>query len=386
MEISDLEEERESPTEKTALETPVIIPQYMKNVPVKKINHPTERSIVPTVIISTAFVVGGLAFGLPVVIVLTVAVAFVGVVRIAVTVCCASRMGYGFTGCSGLLSATDAFWLHDSHFNCYVAHCLFFVERGLDIRTAREILQSRVIDKTTENGEKAFARFTQKVVSASAGYCWVDDSEFDIEKHVFEEARRIRTRHQLRDLISSLMSHPLAPNKPLWEVRMVTNYGYARDTVLIVRVHHALSDGITFIKILSNFLADHPQMLRLKPRIGGTTFPLNVFRAAVVAPLTLITWLCTPRDYNPISHRQPISGKRTVGWSSGIRFATVDRIRQVTHCSVNDVLMAAARGAIRDYFKQHCGVHSPPDVTVSKLLALFNRFLKNMLHSYLKPS
>ncbi|XP_055938698.1 uncharacterized protein LOC129968629 isoform X1 [Argiope bruennichi] len=365
MEVSEGEEERESPTERTALETPVIVPQYMKNVPVKKIRHPTERSIVPTVILSTAFVVGGLAFGLPVVATLTVAVVFVGMVRIAVAFCCASRMGYGFAGCTGLLSATDAFWLHDSHFNCYVAHCLFFVERGLDVRTTREILQSRVIDKTTENGERAFARFTQKVVSASAGYCWVDDSEFDIEKHVFEEARKVRTRHQLRDLISSLMSHPLAPNKPLWEVRMIKNYGYARDTILIVRVHHALGDGITFVKILSNFLADHPQMLRLKPRIGGTTFPLNVFRAAVVAPLTLLTWLCARRDYNPISHRQPLSGKRSVGWSSGIRFAAVDRIRQVTHCSVNDILMAAARGAIRDYFRQHCGVHSPPDVTVN---------------------
>lgn len=364
VEMSDPEEERESPTEQTALESPpVAVPQYMRSVPVQRLRHPTERSLVPTVILSTAFVVGGLAFGLPVVAVLTVAVVFVGVVRIAVATCCASRTGYGF---AGLLSASDSFWLHDSHFNRYVAHCLFFVERGLDVRTAREILQSRVIDRTTESGERAFARFTQKVVSASAGYCWVDDSDFDIEKHVFEEARRVRTRHQLRDLVSSLMSHPLAPNRPLWEVRLVTNYGCARDTVLIVRVHHALSDGVAFVKILSNFLADHPQMLRLKPRAGGTAFPLNVFRAAVVAPLTLATWLCTPRDYNPLSHRQPVSGKRTVGWSSsGIRFSAVDRIRQVTHCSVNDVLMAAARGAIRDYFKQHCGVHSPPDVTVS---------------------
>lgn len=375
MDVSDVEDERESPTEQTALESPVVVPHYMKNVPVKKIHHSTEKSIVPTVIISTVFVVGGLAFGLPIVATVTVAVIFVGMARMAVAFCCA-----GIAGCTGLLSATDAFWLHDSHFNRYVAHCLFFVERGLDVRTTREILQSRVIDKTTENGERAFARFTQKVVSASAGYCWVDDSEFDIEKHVFEEARRVRTRHQLRDLISSLMSNPLAPNKPLWEVRMVRNYGYARDTVLIVRVHHALSDGVTLVKILSNFLADHPQMLRLKPRIGGTTFPLNVFRAAVVAPLTLLTWLCARRDYNPVSHRQPLSGKRTVGWSSsGIRFATVDRIRQVTHCSVNDVLMAAARGAIRDYFKQHCGLHSPPDVTVRTELLGNNRPLSRLL-------
>ncbi|KAG8181604.1 hypothetical protein JTE90_017724 [Oedothorax gibbosus] len=372
MDVNDIEEEeRESPTEQTALEKPVGVPHYMKNVPVKKIHHPMEKSIVPTVIVSTVFVVGGLAFGLPIVVVVTVAVMFVGLVRLFIAFCCASRLGHGFAGCTGFMSATDAFWLHDSNFNRYVAHCLFFVERGLDVRMTREIIMSRVIEKTTDDGAWAFARFTQKVVSASSGYFWVDDAEFDIEKHVFEEAKRVRTRQQLRDLVSSLMSNPLAPNKPLWEVRMIKDYGRARDTVLIVRVHHALGDGVTLVKILGNFLADNPQMLRLKPRIGGTTFPLNVFRAAVVAPLTLLTWLCTRRDYNPVSHRQPLSGKRTVGWSSsGIRYAMVDRIRQVTHCSVNDVLMAAARGAIRDYFKQHCGLHSPPDVTVNVPLDL----------------
>ncbi|XP_054706673.1 uncharacterized protein LOC129216483 [Uloborus diversus] len=369
MEVSDAEEERDSPTERTALEAPVVVPQYLKSAPVKKIRHPTDRRIVPVVLISTCFAVGGLAFGLPVVAILTVAVVVASVLRVAIASCCASRLGYGLPGCSRYLSASDAFWLHD--LNAYVAHCLFFVERGLDVRTTRQILQSRVLDKTTENGERAFARFTQKVVSVSAGYCWVDDTDFDIEQHVFEEARRVRTRHQLRNLISQLMSHaPLAPNRPLWEVRMVRDYGMARDTVLIVRVHHALSDGVALVKVLGNFLADHPQMLRLKPRHGGLNFPLNVFRAAAVAPLSLLGWLLfRRRDYNPVSHRQPFTSRRTVGWSAGIRAATVDRIRQVARCSVNDVLLAAARGALRDYFK-HCGVRCPPDVTVNLPLDL----------------
>lgn len=363
--LSEGEDERESPTEQTALERPVSVPKYLRSVPVKRLTHPTDRSVVTTVIISTAFVVGGFAIGLPVVAAVTVVVLFAAAIRMAIAGCCTCKSRLRCVGCTSLLSAADAFWLHDSQFNRYVAHCLFFVERGLDVRTTREILQSRVIDKTTETGERAFARFTQKVVSLSSGYCWVEDSEFDIEKHVFEEARRVRNRHQLRDLIASLMSHPLAPNRPLWEVRILKNFGYARDTVLIVRIHHALSDGISLVKILGNFLADHPQMLRLKPRIGGTTFPLNLFRAAVVGPLTLLTWLCSRRDYNPLNHRQPLSGKRSVGWSTAIRFATVDRIKQVTHCSTNDVLMAAARGAIREYFQKQCGVHLPPDVRVN---------------------
>ncbi|GIY88634.1 diacylglycerol O-acyltransferase [Caerostris extrusa] len=313
MEMSDIEDERESPTEQTALETPVIVPQYMKNVPVKKIRHPTERSIVPTVILSTAFVVGGLAFGLPVVVTLTVAVVFVGMVRIAVAFCCASRMGYGFAGCTGLLSATDAFWLHDSHFNCYVAHCLFFVERGLDVRTTREILQSRVIEKTTENGERAFARFTQKVVSASAGYCWVDDSEFDIEKHVFEEAKASEDTPPIE------RPH-IVPHEPPSGSQQ-TFMGSEDGEELWVCQRYCANCSRPPCSGRWHNLCEDPQQLPGGPSSDVEVeashwwhhLPLNVFRAAVVAPLTLLTWLCARRDYNPISHRQPCPVRETSG-------------------------------------------------------------------------
>ncbi|XP_076350395.1 putative diacylglycerol O-acyltransferase tgs1 isoform X2 [Tachypleus tridentatus] len=357
------------------------MPRYMQSVPIQPIIHPVDRNILWSFLLSVIFVVIAIITGIPFVMFLTLLIPLVLFIRHACAKYCYCRSG-NRGGCGNkklhFLSAVDAFWLHDSDFNRFVSHCIFFVERGMNAEKLRELVLTRVISKQYSMG-LAFPRFTQKISPVSTGYCWVEDENFALKNHIFEEHKRIGSKRELEDHLTFLMGQPMSQDRPLWEIRVVPNFGKARDTVFLFRVHLAVSDGISFVKILGNCLADSRHNLRLKPRYGGTTFPFNIFRALMVGPLTFLTWLLYfRRDCNLLQHSQRLSGERVVSWSRNIRFSKIQRIKQITRSSINDVLLSAVTGSLRAYFQQN-GVEHPPDVTMNIPVDL--RFETTMVES-----
>ncbi|MCW3039929.1 MAG: wax ester/triacylglycerol synthase family O-acyltransferase, partial [Solirubrobacterales bacterium] len=78
---------------------------------------------------------------------------------------------------------------------------------------------------------------------------WVDDPGFDIAQHVHElTLARPGGPAELRALAGTLLSRPLAPGKPLWQIYLVRGVepdGFA----LVGQAHHALVDGIAAIEV-----------------------------------------------------------------------------------------------------------------------------------------
>ncbi|GIX69060.1 diacylglycerol O-acyltransferase [Caerostris extrusa] len=238
----------------------------------------------------------------------------------------------------------ESFWLHDSSFNHYIAQSLFFVDRELSCSKLRELVQKRILNKLDEENFRAFPRFVQKIVPVCSGYFWVEDDDFLLGNHIYEEKREIRSKEDLQEIVNELMCQPLSRSRPLWEIRVIKNFGKNKDTVLLIRIHQAVCDAITLILILSNFLADNQQILKLRTRFGSATFFLNLFRCLFVAPLTFLGWLVfKKRDYNFFNRRHTPQSK-VVAWSNSINFNKVLRIKQVMRCSVNDVFVSAAAG------------------------------------------
>ncbi|HEY8372194.1 MAG TPA: wax ester/triacylglycerol synthase family O-acyltransferase [Pseudonocardiaceae bacterium] len=91
-------------------------------------------------------------------------------------------------------------------------------------------------------------RYRQKVVQVPgrlARPVWVDDPDFDVTYHVRRSALpRPGRPEQLHELVARLMSRPLDPARPLWELYLVE--GLARNRVAIVtKTHQAVVDGVT---------------------------------------------------------------------------------------------------------------------------------------------
>jgi diacylglycerol O-acyltransferase / wax synthase len=104
---------------------------------------------------------------------------------------------------------------------------------------------------------------------------WIDDDDFDPEYHVRRSALpQPGDERELGILVSRLHSHPIDFKRPPWEVHFIEGLEGGR-MALYFKVHHALVDGYTGIKLLSAGLSasasdrSKPMFFALPPKVRG---------------------------------------------------------------------------------------------------------------------
>lgn len=105
---------------------------------------------------------------------------------------------------------------------------------------------------------KAERPFNQRLRQRAGVWFWDEDKDFDIEAHVHHlalpEPGRIR---ELLALVSKLHSSLLDRTKPLWELYLIEGVEGGRIGVYS-KVHHALVDGVTSMRLLHKSTTDNP--------------------------------------------------------------------------------------------------------------------------------
>jgi diacylglycerol O-acyltransferase / wax synthase len=94
---------------------------------------------------------------------------------------------------------------------------------------------------------------------------WVDDGTFDVEYHVRELALPAPGDcRQLADQVASIISRPLDPSHPPWELYVI--HGLEDGGVaLLTNVHHAAVDGMSGTELLSVLLDLSPEGREIEP-------------------------------------------------------------------------------------------------------------------------
>lgn len=209
---------------------------------------------------------------------------------------------------------------------------------------------------------------------------WVTDDAVDLDYHVRRSALPSPgDERELGILVSRLHSIPIDFHRPPWEVHFIEGLEGGRFAMYF-KIHHALVDGYTSMKLLARSLSadpherDAPMFFAQPPRARAPRDPIvtepvptldavlgiardqvgatreagraimNVFRAARAGDRDLVSPLGAPRT---ILNRR-ISRNR--------RFATqqypMARMRELAKASggtVNDVALAVCGGALRRY-------------------------------------
>lgn len=100
---------------------------------------------------------------------------------------------------------------------------------------------------------------------------WVEDDKFDVEYHIRRSALPSPgDERELGILVSRLHSHSIDFHRPPWEVHFIEGLEGGRFAMYF-KVHHALVDGYTGIRLLSRSLSedakdhDKPMFFALKP-------------------------------------------------------------------------------------------------------------------------
>jgi diacylglycerol O-acyltransferase / wax synthase len=227
-------------------------------------------------------------------------------------------------------------------------------------------------------------RYRQRLAPDALGLnapLWVDAEDFDPAEHIFRSAA-----DRLEDLADAVLSEPLHRDRPLWEFWIADRLRDGRIG-LVGKAHHCMVDGIAAVELGSLLLdpepiasppaeddgdwlpAPAPHALELiargawdrtREQLGLLSRPLELARDPLKlarAPLALSSaGLRTARALSgavlPIAPRSPLNEPG----SPDRHLATVRRplddlraIRRAHDVTVNDVLLAAAAGALRRY-------------------------------------
>lgn len=95
---------------------------------------------------------------------------------------------------------------------------------------------------------------------------WVDDPDFDIDEHVLRRScPSPGSEAELDALVGRIMATELPPDRPLWELSVVEGLADGR-TALILKIHHALADGVSGAAIFAGLFDISPEVRAPRPR------------------------------------------------------------------------------------------------------------------------
>ncbi|MGO9458237.1 MAG: WS/DGAT/MGAT family O-acyltransferase [Acidimicrobiales bacterium] len=95
---------------------------------------------------------------------------------------------------------------------------------------------------------------------------WADDPEFELDDHLRRASLPAPGgQAELEDLVADVMSRPLDPDRPLWEMVVIEGLAGGRSA-LVAKLHHAILDGVSGASLLGAFLD-------LGPRARPIPFP-----------------------------------------------------------------------------------------------------------------
>ena len=211
---------------------------------------------------------------------------------------------------------------------------------------------------------------------------WEYDPDFDIRRHIFHvRLPAPGGETELEELASRLLSQVLDRGKPLWEIHVVDGLQDGRGA-LIVRIHHALADGVAGAALLRIMLDPTPEVSHpisqqrtrsaVPPRVehtlgeqigGAIQSALENVVAAEAGLLSLAEGLLSdggksalqdlaallPELLQPperFPFNKPCSGERKFCWTE-VDFSQVQAIRAALGGKVNDCVLSVVVRADR---------------------------------------
>ncbi len=282
------------------------------------------------------------------------------------------------------MSGVDTAWLrmeHPSNLMMIVGVMIF--KKKVDLK---------VLTTTVEQRFLPFKRFKQKAIQDPTGAWWETDRKFDVTNHVkraklaLAKGNKPPGKLELEDFVSAMASTSLDFNKPLWQFQLID---YKGGSAIVSRIHHCYADGVALINVMMSLSGKTEAESLIKPKKDAPRPPgemdfwksvtkpvANVWASAfkltrgiVEQGLEIVKDPTSMREFaskgielaeelRKIALMTPDSKTRfkgnlgrtkRVAWAEPLSLAEVKVIGKALGCSINDVLLATAAGALRDY-------------------------------------
>jgi WS/DGAT/MGAT family acyltransferase len=263
------------------------------------------------------------------------------------------------------ISGVDTAWLRmDKPTNLMMIVGVMMLEGKLARAALKRAIETRFL---------AFRRFASRAVQDAAGAWWESDDALELDRHV----QRVTLpapggKAELENLVSELASTPLDPRRPLWQFHLVENY--RGGTAVVVRIHHCYADGIALVQVMLSLTHDTAAgslVAEAEPVEPDVRAEVD-FWAQIMKPvasaiegaklLGVQGVLGKGKDFAAEAARLALMGRdastrfkgelgtrKRVAWADPLPLDEVKVVGQALGCSINDVLLSMAAGALRDY-------------------------------------
>jgi WS/DGAT/MGAT family acyltransferase len=204
-----------------------------------------------------------------------------------------------------------------------------------------------------------YPRFTQKVVRLRGRPHWVEDDQFDINRHVELERMEHDVPHTgLHEHLTRLAHLPLERDRPMWHMTVLdrVNGGHA----IVFRVHHCITDGLGLVHVL-NHLTDDNGLHGKTPSPVGHPHRAVAHNKVCSAVVRGLSWLKIAAHVArlsilwPDAHSQfkaPMTGTKQLVWLPPLEMERVRAMSKRMGVTLNDVWVAAVSGALRTYLSE----------------------------------
>jgi diacylglycerol O-acyltransferase / wax synthase len=277
-------------------------------------------------------------------------------------------------GCSERIAPVDTWWLRmDRPHNLMTIVTVWILEGPV----ALDRLENQLFER-----HLTYRRYRQKVEFARGGPYWRDDPHLDIAHHI----KRVRLpgrggKEALERFVGDLASEPFDFNHPLWTIHIVEKY--EGGAVVVLRWHHAMADGAALVGV-TQALVDGPVGARRAAPPDEDEGWLQSLMAPVVAAISAGTQASTStlgaalglarnplRAVDYLRHGAGVAGElgyllsmmsdsatrfkgkptgsKRVAWCEPLKLPEVKAVSRALGCSINDVLLSCAAGAMRRY-------------------------------------
>lgn len=232
----------------------------------------------------------------------------------------------------------DAAWLGmERPTNLMVVTAVLMLDGAPDPAILRALVRERVVDR-----HPSFRRIPRRTHRIWPRTVWDDDPAHDLAHHLHSTVLAGPVATHLDGFVSDLMSRPLDLRRPPWLMHLVS--GSDGNAALVVRVHHCVGDGAALVQVLLSLTAgeaDPPCPSSTGQRRPATVRMVgSILRALVRVPLLANE----PRT--PL--RGPLTTRKVVARGAGTDLDPVRARARQQRCTVNDVVLAAVAGGLRE--------------------------------------
>ena len=287
------------------------------------------------------------------------------------------------------MSRVDTAWLRmDNDVNLMMIVGVWLLTPAITLAALRERIETRLLK---------YERFRHKAVADAMGASWVEDTDFDITRHVVLEKlpkQRGRSERQALQLrCGELTVTPLDHERPLWQFHLVERY--EGGSAVIVRIHHCIGDGIALTSVVNSITdggVDPPPRRHkeeadddgdtdwlsdavLKPLTGLAVKAIDMYGSGVARSIEALSHprqpvqgsldlakaglqvvgdlaaLALMADDSPTRLKGKLAGRKVVAWSEPMPLDVVKVVGKALNCSINDVLLSCVSGAIGGWLR-----------------------------------